>query len=252
MHINLKNKNVIVTGASRGIGEAIAEILVQCGARVAIQFSQNTNRAKGVKDKLGPKAQLYQCDFSDALEVNGFFNKVIKDFGQIDIMVNNAGVAIKSDPEKDDVAWIDDWLQTMDINLNAVGLLCKKAIQHFRKIGGGIIINISSRAAFRGDTKNYMAYAASKAGVVGLTRSIARAFGKDGIKAFLVAPGFVRTEMAQSFIDEYGEEFATNDLALDRMTEPKDVAQFVAFLASGLADHATGGTFDVNAGSYLH
>lgn len=252
MHINLKNKNVIVTGASRGIGEAIAEILVQCGARVAIQFSQNTNRAKGVKDKLGPKAQLYQCDFSDALEVNGFFNKVIKDFGQIDALVNNAGVAIKSDPEKDDVAWIDDWLQTMDINLNAVGLLCKKAIQHFRNIGGGIIINISSRAAFRGDTKNYMAYAASKAGVVGLTRSIARAFGKDGIKAFLVAPGFVRTEMAQSFIDEYGEEFATNDLALDRMTEPKDVAQFVAFLASGLADHATGGTFDVNAGSYLH
>jgi NAD(P)-dependent dehydrogenase (short-subunit alcohol dehydrogenase family) len=140
----------------------------------------------------------------------------------------------------------------MDINLNAIGLLCKKSIQHFQQNSGGIIINISSRAAFRGDSKDFMAYSASKAGLIGLTRSIARAYGKDGIKAFLVAPGFVRTEMAQSFIDEYGEDYATKDLALEQMTEPKDVAQFVAFLASGLADHATGGTFDINAGSYVH
>ena len=97
-----------------------------------------------------------------------------------------------------------------------------------------------------------MAYAASKAGVVGLTRSIARAYGKDGIKAFLVAPGFVRTEMAKEFIDQYGEDYATSDLALDTMTEPQDIAHFVAFLASGYANHATGGTFDINAGSYVH
>ena len=252
MQINLKHKNVIVTGASRGIGKAIAEILIDCGAKVALQYNKNQNSAEKVKKTLGPKAHLYKCDFSDGLEIGSFFNKVIKDFKKIDVIVNNAGVVIKSDPEKDDVAWIDDWLQTMDINLNAVGLLSKKAIQHFKLIGGGIIINISSRAAFRGDTKDYMAYAASKAGLVGLTRSIARAYGKDGIKSFLVAPGFVRTSMAQVFIDEYGETYATSDLALDRMTEPKDVAQIVAFLASGLADHATGGTFDVNAGSYVH
>lgn len=252
MQINLKHKNVIVTGASRGIGKAIAELLVDCGARVALQYNKNKNSAEKVQKTLGPKAHLYQCDFSDGLDISSFFNKVIKDFKKIDVIVNNAGVAIKSDPEKDDVAWIDDWLQTMDINLNAIGLLSKKAIQHFKIVGGGIIINISSRAAFRGDSKDYMAYAASKAGLVGLTRSIARAYGKDGIKAFLVAPGFVRTSMAQEFIDEYGEEYAIGDLALDRITEPKDIAQFVAFLASGLADHATGGTFDVNAGSYVH
>lgn len=252
MEISLKNKNIIVTGASRGIGKAIAEVLVSCGAKVAMQYNKNVNRAIQVKDSLGSNALLYQCDFSDALEVSGFFNAVVQDFGKIDVLINNAGVAIKSGPEKDDVSWIDDWLQSMDINLNSVGLLCKKAIHHFKSTGNGIIINISSRAAFRGDTKDYLAYAASKAGVVGLTRSIARAYGKDGIKAFLVAPGFVNTEMAQSFIDDYGEEYTTQDLALDRMTEPKDVAQIVAFLASGLADHATGGTFDVNAGSYLH
>jgi NAD(P)-dependent dehydrogenase (short-subunit alcohol dehydrogenase family) len=252
MHINLKNKNIIVTGASRGIGQSIAELMVSCGAKVAIQYNQNKNRAEKVKQILGNKAVLYQCDFSDALEISSFFNRVLKEFKRIDVLINNAGIAIHSEPEKDDIAWIDDWLQTMDINLNAVGLLCKKAIQHFKENTGGIIINIASRAAFRGDTKDYMAYAASKAGVVGLTRSIARAYGKYGIKAFLVAPGFVRTDMAQEFIDEYGSEYATEGMALDQMTEPKHIAQFVAFLASGLADHATGGTFDINAGSYVH
>ena len=252
MQINLKQKNIIITGASRGIGKSIAELLVSCGASVAMQYNQNKNRAEKVKKKLSPKATLYQCDFSDALEVTSFFNKVEKDFQHIDVLINNAGVAIHSSPEKDDIAWIDDWLQTMDVNLNSVALLCKKAIAHFKKSDGGIIINISSRAAFRGDRKDYMAYAASKAGVVGLTRSIARAYGKDGIKAFVVAPGFVRTEMAQAFIDEYGEENTLGDLALNHVTEPADVARFVTFLASGLADHATGGTFDINAGSYVH
>ena len=252
MQVNLKQKNVIVTGASRGIGQSIAELLISCGANVAMQYNQNKNRAEKVQKKLGPKATLYQCDFSDGLEVASFFQKVESHFKHIDVLINNAGVAIHSDPEKDDVTWIDEWLQTMDVNLNSVGLLCKKAISHFKKTNGGIIINIASRAAFRGDRQDYLAYASSKAGVVGLTRSIARAYGKDGIKAFLVAPGFVRTEMAQEFIDEYGEESTLGDMALNQMTEPIDIARFVAFLASGLANHATGGTFDINGGSYVH
>lgn len=252
MQISLKNKNIIVTGGSRGIGKSITEMLVSCGANVALQYNQNKNRAEKVGKQLGPRVTLFQCDFADGLDVGSFFNKVEKQFKTIDVIINNAGVAINSNPEKDDIAWVDDWLQTMDINLNSTALLCKKAIKHFKNASGGIIINIASRAAFRGDTKDYMAYAASKAGVVGLTRSIARAYGKDGIKAFVVAPGFVRTEMAQGFIEDYGEEYATEDLALGQMTEPKDIAQFVTFLASGMADHATGGTFDINAGSYVH
>ena len=97
-----------------------------------------------------------------------------------------------------------------------------------------------------------MAYAASKGGVVALTRSIARAFGKAGVCAFVLAPGFVRTEMAQEFIDDYGEDHVVSALALDRLTEPADLTPLVVLLASGLADHATGSTFDVNAGSYVH
>jgi NAD(P)-dependent dehydrogenase (short-subunit alcohol dehydrogenase family) len=111
---------------------------------------------------------------------------------------------------------------------------------------------VASRAAFRGDVPDYLAYAASKGGMVSLTRSIARAFGRDGITAFVVAPGYVRTDMAQAFLDRYGEAVGVRDLALDRMTEPDDLGPIVTLLASGLADHATGTTIDVNAGSYVH
>jgi 3-oxoacyl-[acyl-carrier protein] reductase len=140
----------------------------------------------------------------------------------------------------------------MMVNLNAAALLCKRAVAHFQQQGGGRIISISSRAAFRGDTADYLAYAASKGGLVSLTRSLARAFGKQGIRAFIIAPGFTRTEMAQDFIDQYGEDYALNDIALERLTEPADLGPMVVLLASGLADHATGCTIDINAGSYVH
>lgn len=114
------------------------------------------------------------------------------------------------------------------------------------------MVHISSRAAFRGDTTAYMAYAASKGGMVSLSRSIARGYGKQGIKSFVVAPGFIQTDMAQQFIDVYGEQFVLDDLALDTLTQPKDLAPTVIFLLSGWMDHATGCTIDVNAGSYVH
>jgi 3-oxoacyl-[acyl-carrier protein] reductase len=130
-------------------------------------------------------------------------------------------------------------------------LLCRAAIAHFETNRGGRIVNIASSAAFRGDQPDYLAYAASKAGMVALSRSIARGFGKAGIKAFTLAPGFTRTDMAQGFIDRYDEDYAASDIALDRLTEPNDIAPTVAFLLSGLADHATGTTIDLNAGSYV-
>jgi NAD(P)-dependent dehydrogenase (short-subunit alcohol dehydrogenase family) len=138
------------------------------------------------------------------------------------------------------------------VNLRAVGLLCRAAIRHFGERGGGRIVTIASRAAFRGDTLEYLAYAASKGGLVALHRTIARGCGKQNIASFLIAPGFVRTDMAQDSIDRYGEDFVVKDLALPRLTEPEDLAPLVVLLASGLADHATGSTIDVNAGSYVH
>ncbi len=252
MRINLKNKHILITGGSRGIGKAIAHALVDCGAKVAIQYHQNINMATKTARELGPKATLFQADLSDAINVSGLFYNVLKKMGHIDVIINNAGVAIGSDPAAGDMQWTNDWLKTMDVNLNAVGLLCKKSIEHFEETGGGIIINMASRAAFRGDNKEHMAYAASKGGVVALTRSIARAYGKKNIKAFVVAPGFVQTDMTTDFINKYGKDHVLKDISLNKLTEPGDVAPLVAFLASGMADHATGATFDINAGSYLH
>lgn len=249
----LSGKNALITGASRGIGKAIAGKFLAEGARVAIHYNSGPGAAVTLKDQYSEKTALFKADFTDLSQTEKLFNDVIRSFGHLDILVNNAGMAIGSDINSNNSKWIGEWKETIEVNLNSAALLCKAAINHFMKHGkGGIIINIASRAAFRGDRTEYMAYAASKGGLVALTRSIARAFGKHGIVAFTVAPGFVKTEMADQFIRQYGESYAMRDISLNRITVPDDIAPLIAFLASGQADHATGGTFDINAGSYVH
>jgi NAD(P)-dependent dehydrogenase (short-subunit alcohol dehydrogenase family) len=147
--------------------------------------------------------------------------------------------------------WLENWNTTVMVNLTSAAILSRAAVNHFVKRGGGRIVNIASRAAFRGDTPEYLAYAAAKGGMVSMSRSIARAFGKQGVKSFVVAPGFVRTDINKPFIEQYGEDFLVKDLALARLTEPDDVAPTVVFLASGLMDHATGCSIDINAASYV-
>lgn len=252
MQIDLSNTSVLVTGASRGIGAAIARRMGSAGAKVALHYRDQRERAAALAGEIGASADTFQADLSEPEECAALWNKVVARFGRIDTLVNNAGIAISSPLDGATQDWLQSWDTTMAVNLRAPSLLSRLAIEHFQQKGGGRIINISSRAAFRGDQPSYLAYAASKGGLVALTRSIARGFGKAGILAFNVAPGFTRTEMAQDFLDQYGEDFATNDIALRRLTEPDDVAPFVVFLASGLADHATGCTIDVNAGSYVH
>ncbi len=141
--------------------------------------------------------------------------------------------------------------KTIDINLNAVGLLTKLGLDHFLKIGEGRFIYIGSRAVFRGETEEYLAYASSKGGLVSLARSVARSFGKNDIKAFIVSPGFTRTQMAESFIATYGEEKVLNEIALNTLTTPQDLAPMIGLMCSGMMDHATGATIDVNAGSHI-
>lgn len=252
MEISLKGQVILVTGASRGIGAGITTQLLAAGARVAVHYNGNREQAAALCGGYENDSQLFQADLSDATSTIHLFKEVKKHFGQIDGLVNNAGVAVSSPDNGHETQWLKDWDFTMNVNLRACGLLCKMAVAHFQEYGGGRVVNISSRAAFRGDTSDYLAYAASKAGVVALTRSIARAYGKQNIMAFNIAPGFVRTDMAQDFMDQYGEDYALNDIALNTLTEPKDLAPTVVFLLSGLADHATGSTIDINAGSYVH
>ena len=253
MNIDLSGKIILITGASRGIGYAASKYLMQAGATLALHYKNNREKALSLLEEPSYNSQIFQADLENPQHCMNLFTRVKEKYKGIDILINNAGVSIHSPLNTSSSRWIMDWEKTMAINLNSVALLTRMAICHFMEDQKeGKIINIASRAAFRGDTADYLAYAASKGGMVALTRSIARAFGKKNITAFTIAPGFVRTDMSREFFDAYGEDIAVGDIALPRLTEPGDIAPTVAFLCSGLADHATGCTIDINAGSYVH
>jgi len=252
MNISLKNQLILVTGASRGIGRAIAKQLSESGAKVIIHYNRNEKEAELLLSELKNEAFLASCDLSDPMKVMGFIPNLFEKYGPISALVNNAGIAKSASDTLATPEWVQVWNETLAVNTTALAILCKEFVDQARIVNNGRIINISSRAAFRGDTTDYIAYAASKGAIVSITRTIARQYGKQGIKAFLVAPGFTRTDMAEEILSEYGEGFALNDIALDQLTEPKDIAPMVTLLCSGLADHATGATIDINAGSYVH
>ena len=251
MRIDLSNKTILVTGANSGIGNAIAQELLNAGAKVALHFNSNSDGASKLKEQFSDQCELFQADFNNVDEAIKLFEDVLSWGDSLDVLINNAGTAIMNSINLEDEAWIKNWNTIMNINLLAAGVLSKKALEHFKTKNGGRIINIASRAAFRGDTPDYLAYAASKAGMVALVRSIARGFGKDGITAFSIAPGFTRTAMAQKSIDKYGEDFVIKDIALNELTEPKDIAPIVTLICSGKFDHGTGSNIDINAGSYV-
>lgn len=252
MNVSLENQRILVTGASRGIGRAVAKQLSDSGAEVIIHYNRARDKAESLQKELKTKSYLASCDLSDVNEVIGFIPKLIDLYGPISAIVNNAGIAISAPDDLETKEWTAIWQKTIAVNTTAVGVLCKEFVTHAVSQNQGRIINISSRAAFRGDTTDYLAYAASKGALVSLTRSIARYYGKKGVKAFLVAPGFTRTDMAEEILSEYGEDYALNDIALPELTRPEDLAPLITLLCSGLADHATGTSIDVNAASYVH
>jgi NAD(P)-dependent dehydrogenase (short-subunit alcohol dehydrogenase family) len=165
-------------------------------------------------------------------------------------LVNNAGIAPETALTADDDVWQRDWANVLAVNTRAVADLCREAIRYYQSKGGGRIVNVASRAAFRGDRVHGLHYAASKGAVVALTRSIARGYAKDGILAFIVAPGWVKTDMA-SIIYEPGHEAQLADIPMGDAAPPEQVANMIVFLLSGMVDHATGATFDINGASYV-
>jgi NAD(P)-dependent dehydrogenase (short-subunit alcohol dehydrogenase family) len=252
MNVDLSDTNILVTGASRGIGKAIATTLGECGACVAVHYNRSAEPAAQLSELIGNGSFAVQADLADPDACISLFETVTARLGRLHVLVNNAGVALEARDDAPIAEWIAAWQATMDINLRAVGILSQLAIQHFIPSGGGRLVHIASRAAYRGDTKDYAAYAASKGGIVSLNATIARAYGKNGVTSFVIAPGWTLTEMAQSYIDTHGDEAVLNEIALGSLTTPEDIAPMVALLASGLADHATGTSIDFNAGSYVH
>ena len=259
MTVDLTGRTALVTGASRGIGRAVAVRLGAAGARVAVHYARSRGGAEELAETLGNGSRAFGADLARAGAAQDLWDEVVGAFGRLDVVVANAGVFESAPPEGALGEWLAAWDRTLAVNLRSVAELGRAALLHARERSGegadrrgGVavrLVTVSSRAAFRGDDPEFLAYAASKGGVVALTKSLARAGG--GLAAFGVAPGFTRTDMAADFIATHGEAAARGGAALDRLTEPDDVAPTVVFLASGLADHATGTTVDVNAASYV-
>jgi 3-oxoacyl-[acyl-carrier protein] reductase len=250
--IDLNQKVVLVTGGSRGIGAHIVRTLAGAGAQVVLHYSNSALPAEEMVAELGTDRVVA---VRTPLEADGagaqLWSAAVAWRGRIDVLVNNAGVAIESSIDDPVDAWRAAWDSTWRVNVVALADLCREAILHFRGRGGGTIINVSSRAAFRGDSPHYMHYAASKGAVVALTKSIARGYAKQGVLAYGVAPGWVATDMARQSIQMVGLEKLVQDIPMGAMAPPQDVANVVAFLASGLAPHATGTTIDINGASYV-
>lgn len=251
MEIDLKNKVILVTGVSRGIGKAIAKSLAESDATIAVHFNKNKDKAQELAENLGNNSKPFQADLSNPKNAEKLFQEVLKTYKKVDVLVNNAGIFVKSPVEVNFEKWLENWNKTINVNLTSPGILCHEAINHFKQNSGGRIINIASRAAFRGETEEYLAYAASKGGLVSLSRSIARSFGKYNIKSFVIAPGFVRTDMAKDYLEIHEKEMIENELSLNEITEPEDIAPVVVLMVSGKMDHATGSIVDINAGSYM-
>ncbi|MEX0823918.1 MAG: SDR family oxidoreductase [Balneolaceae bacterium] len=240
--------HAMVTGSSRGIGYEISKKLLSEDFRVT-----GTARKSSFPDDLKLKTRFNGlfADLSDQEEIISVLKPLFRD-DLPDVLINNAGIFVDSDFSAPDDQWLDVWDQTMQVNLRASSLLSKWFInQHIKKKSDGILINIASRAAYRGDTQEYAAYAASKAGMVAFTKSIARDYSKKGIVAYSIAPGFIETDMARESVSVYGEEYLTRDSAFDSITKPGEVANLAVFLASGKVKHMSGSTFHINGGSYM-
>lgn len=243
------HKHALVTGASRGIGFEIAKKLLNEGFKVT-----GTARKSEFPDELSSDKNFtaIHVNLGNEDDIKTDLKSLFSDSEGVDVLINNAGIAVDSDFSVNDDEWLGVWDQTLDVNLRSSALLSKWFLNlHVKNASNGVLINITSRAAYRGDTQEFAAYAASKAGMVAFTKSIARNFSSKGISAYSIAPGFIDTDMASEAIEIHGEEYLTQGSAFDEITSPAEVANLVAFLAKGDVPHMSGSTFHINGGSYM-
>ncbi|HEY7565846.1 MAG TPA: SDR family oxidoreductase [Acidimicrobiia bacterium] len=249
--IELDGAVCLITGAGGAIGSATAERIVACGGRVVLHDS-NEPAVRRTADRLGSAARVFVGDLGNMKHIESLWSECLGAHGQIDVLINNAGVYPAAPLSADLEDWVRAWDFSLRVNLLAPAVLCRAAILYFSdRETGGIIINMASRAAFRGEDPDYWSYAAAKAGIVAMTKTLARQYGRQGVTAFAIAPGYVDTDFNAPFRDQFGVEAAARDTGLGEVAQPSDIANVVAFLASGLARHATGATIDVNGASYV-
>ncbi|HVE78503.1 MAG TPA: 3-oxoacyl-[acyl-carrier-protein] reductase [Gemmatimonadaceae bacterium] len=245
MQIDLSNRVALVTGSTRGIGRAIATALAGCGARVAI-VGRDAARAGQAASEIGGGAQGFGCDVSDVAQVQRLVDDVEKAFGSIDVLVNNAGLT------RDNVIMRlkdDDWNAVIDANLRGAFATIRAASRGMMKRRWGRIINIASIVGLTGN-KGQANYAASKAGLIGLTKAVAKELASRNVLANCVAPGFVETDMTAAMTAE-AKAALSGQIPLERLGRPEDVAGAVAFLASEHAAYITGQVLVVDGGMVM-
>lgn len=245
----LENKVAIVTGAARGIGEAVALKFAEHGAQVAFTYVSDSSaeKAKALEEKiaaLGGKAKGYKSNAGDMTQCEAFVNDVLKEFGTVDILVNNAGISkdnllMRMSPEQ--------WDEVIRVNLNSVFYMTKQVIKPMMKARSGSIINMSSVIGEMGNA-GQSSYAASKAGIIGFTKSVAKELGSRNIRCNAIAPGFVETDMT-SYLKEgdAGEKYKAG-IPLGRFASATDIANSCLFLASDMGSYITGQTLSVCGG----
>ncbi len=243
----LEGKAVLVTGASRGIGRATAVALHREGAHVILHYGNGKDSAQATADGLGGRVKLVQGNLRDPAERRRVWIEAAQWRGGVDVLVNNAGAWLASEID-DDGTWQYGWQANYELNLLAPADLCRQAILGFRKQGGGIIINVTSRSAHRGDDAEHLAYGAAKGGLLALTKGIARGYGKDNILAYAVAPGWVATDISAHISPD---DPMLQTLPLGEVTPPEDIAEMITFLASGRSRHTTGATIDITGADYV-
>lgn len=245
----LDGKVALITGASRGIGRAIALSLSAAGAAVAVNYAGNDAAAEAVRSEIiknGGRAIIIKADVSDAAAVDTMIEKVIAEYGTIDILINNAGIT------KDTIVARmkqQDWTAVINTNLSGVFNCCKPAAKLMMKKRAGKIVNMASVVGLTGNI-GQANYAAAKAGVIGFTKSLARELAARGITVNAVAPGFISTDMTAVLSDKARENIL-NGIPLKKMGSPEDVADAVLFLVSGRADYITGQVINVDGGMVM-
>lgn len=237
----LAKKTAIVTGAARGIGEAIAVKLAEQGANIAFTFVSDSSAEKAAAlveklTNLGVKAQAFQSNAADLAQCEQFVNAVVKEFGNIDVCVNNAGIS------KDNLLLRmteQQWDDVIDTNLKSVFNMTKQVIKPMMKARAGSIINMSSIIGIRGNA-GQSSYAASKAGIIGFTKSIAQELGSRNVRCNAIAPGFVETDMTHYLKEGAGAEDYLKKIPLGRFGKAEEIANTTLFLASDLSSYITG------------
>lgn len=239
----MSKTNMLITGSSRGIGKAIHRMLEQKQCHIIGHSSRDYDDQS---DNIG-------CDLSRDGAAHFLWQEALKRCsGRIDVLINNAGIFDPNPIDLEDDVWAENWRRTMTINLDSAAQMCRFAVKHWQESGHeGRIINIASRAAYRGDSPQHWHYAASKAGMVAMTKTIARAYANQSIYAFAICPGFTMTGMAEDYLESRGGDKLLADIPLGKVADPSEIAEIASFCALHAPPSMTGAVLDANGASYV-